>query len=108
MHLQGEEGGREKGLEGGWARVEKDERKAREYFERAGREGGHAEALTTMGALCYGEGRWKEAVQWYEAGGEAGSEEAWRNLASMYMAGEGVEEDEDMARYIVKTLLKKK
>ena len=109
MYFHGEEEeGREEGLEGGWARIGKDEKKARGYFERAGREGGHAGAMTTMGALCYREGRWEEAARWYEGGGEAGSEEAWRNLAGMYMVGEGVEKDEAMARYIVKTMLKKK
>jgi len=108
MYLQGEEGGTEEGREGEWTRIEKNDGKAKEYFERAGREGGHAEAMTTMGVLRYREGRWEEAARWYEAGGEAGSEEAWRNLASMYIAGEGVAKDEGMARNIVKTLLKKK
>ncbi|GAB5037554.1 sel1 domain-containing protein [Nannochloropsis oceanica] len=108
MYLQGEEGGTEEGREGEWTRIEKNEGKAKEYFERAGREGGHAEAMTTMGVLRYREGRWEEAARWYEAGGEAGSEEAWRNLASMYIAGEGVAKDEGMARNIVKILLKKK
>jgi TPR repeat protein len=78
------------------------------YLERAGREGGHPQALTMLGSLAYREGRFKEAVGWYQEGGEAGSEEAWRNLAAMYMLGEGVEKDEATARYIVRTVLKKK
>jgi hypothetical protein len=31
--------------------------------------------------------------------------EAWRNLASMYALGEGVEKNEGMAKYILKTVL---
>ncbi|TFJ82100.1 hypothetical protein NSK_006765 [Nannochloropsis salina CCMP1776] len=71
MHLHGEGGG-EGGKEGGEG-VAKDERKAKMYLERAGREGGHPQALTMLGSLAYREGRFKEAVGWYQEGGRPGA-----------------------------------
>jgi TPR repeat protein len=71
---------------------------------------GHADAAVSAGAMLH-QGRpgvprnQSQAFALYQAAGELGSQEGWRNVVACYALGEGVPRSEATARYIAKTML---
>lgn len=107
LHLYGD---RESGLQ-------PDAPLALRYYLDAGEAGPHSEALCSAAAMFFhglgtNEGisareRLKRAYELYQQAVDADSDnkEAWRNLASCYYHGHGVQKDVKLARYILKTVL---
>jgi TPR repeat protein len=73
-------------------------------------EDGHAEAAVSAGAMLHtGLGVPKDqrrAFELYQLAGELGSKEGWQNVVACYIAGEGVPQSLQTARYIRETMLK--
>lgn len=72
---------------------------------------GHADAAVSAGAILHQphpgvEQDQHKAFQLYQLAGELGSQEGWRNVIACYLAGEGVPQSVDTAKYIAKTMLK--
>lgn len=73
---------------------------------------GHADAAVSAGAMLHtGIGVQKDqerAFELYQAAGELGSIEGWRNVVACYTTGEGVPQSLQTAQYIADTMLKDK
>ena len=72
--------------------------------------GGHVDATVSAGAMLH-QGAvvpqdQRKAFELYQLAGELGSMEGWRNIVACYVAGEGVPQSLEMARYITETILK--
>eukprot|EP00946_MAST-07B_sp_MAST-7B-sp1_P003652 g3652.t1 len=97
--------------------LQADAPRALRLYLEAGEAGPHSEALCSAAAMFFhGLGthpeigtreRLKRAYELYQHAVDADSDnkEAWRNLASCYYHGHGVQKDIDLARYILKTVL---
>jgi TPR repeat protein len=48
----------------------------------------------------------RRAFELYNTAAEQGHKQAWRNLAAMYLAGDGVPQSEEVARQIASVILK--
>jgi TPR repeat protein len=46
----------------------------------------------------------RRAFELYNIAADGGSKDAWRNLAAMYFAGDGVPKSEDMAKEIMRVI----
>ena len=56
-------------------------------------------ALRQIGATCYEEGDYDEAIKYFTKAADLGDVEAYYQLGLMYWKGEGVDEDEEKAVY---------
>ena len=79
------------------------------YFYRKAENLGHAEATLCLGAIYYnGSSIAKEdkrkAFDLYNKAAVNGSLAAWRNLAQMYVRGDGVPQNKATAKHILKTM----
>ena len=79
------------------------------YFYRKAEALGHAEATLCLGAIYYNGSSLakqdkRKAFDLYNKAAVNGSLAAWRNLASMYMKGDGVPQNKATAKHILKTM----
>ncbi|MEY3089770.1 MAG: hypothetical protein RL113_86 [Pseudomonadota bacterium] len=81
--------------------VQKNIQKAKQWYEKAAMHG-HGAAQYNLGKLHHIDAkkdpsRYVKAKEWYEKSSEAGVPQAFNNLATLYMNGEGVAKNEQKA-----------
>lgn len=74
----------------------------RRYYSAAA-DLGHTGASYCLGVMHYTMGNYQDAFSCYQTAAEGGNMLAWRNLASMYALGEGVQKSIQMAKHILTT-----
>jgi hypothetical protein len=83
--------------------------RALDDFLRAADEG-HADSAVSAGAMLHGgigvSRNQEKAFELYQAAGEMGSIEGWKNVVACYTTGEGVPMSLETAKYIADTMLK--
>ena len=81
--------------------VEQDLPQAELWYERAAKQG-NASAQYNLAQLCHAKGAkdphaYEKAKYWYDKSVNAGVKEAYNNLGSLYLNGQGVKKDEQKA-----------
>lgn len=66
--------------------VNKSFEKAKEYFSELANEN-HTYSINNMGAICFNEANYADAIKWFEKALKNGSKEAAYNLGYIYEAG---------------------